>query len=186
MLQKIHLKQMREVRPFVVVLLIGAVVFLADMYELENPFFRELVLSVISLAKSVWFLRFVVRRIRKDAQQEFIFHEFMAFIGLTVLLYVFSYAIDFYCLYQIRPDAFKGLPATPDLLDDFLTFFYFSVTNFTTAGLGDVIPKATSARLFVALELIVSFFFSIFVIANLSMLRESFAKKSARIDRMEK
>lgn len=177
LLRKQHFRQMREVWPFVLVLLSGTLIFLADMYELENPLFRETVLIGVSLAKSVWFLWFVVRRIRKDAVQSFHFQEFMLFIGLSVLLYVLSYAIDFYCLYQIRPDAFQGLPAQPDLLDDFITFFYFSVTNFTTAGLGDVVPRVVSARLFVSLELIVSFFFSIFVIANLAMLREAFAEK---------
>jgi len=73
--------------------------------------------------------------------------------------------------------AFRGLPSSPDLLDDFITFFYFSVTNFTTAGLGDIIPNAKSARLFVASELIIAFFFTIFVIANLALLRESFVQK---------
>lgn len=177
MLQKKHLNQIQEVVPFVLVVILGAVVFLADMYELENPFFRELVLSGISVGKSVWFVWFVVRRIRMSTERDFYFHEFMAFIGLSVLLYVLSYAIDFYCLYQIRPDSFAGLPMPPDLVDDFLTFFYFSVTNFTTAGLGDVLPRTVSARLFVSLELMISFFFTIFVVANLAMLRESFARK---------
>lgn len=175
--RRVHLKQMREVWPFLVVLLTGTLIFLADMYELENPFFRELILTAVTLGKSVWFVWFVVRRIRMSTEQDFFFHEFMSFIGLSVLLYVMSYAIDFYCLYQIRPDSFKGLPATPDLLDDFITFFYFSVTNFTTAGLGDILPRTVSARLFVALELMISFFFTIFVIANLAVLRESFARK---------
>lgn len=160
-----------------VVLITGALIFLADMYELQNPFFRELVLILLSLAKSVWFIWFVVRRIRVSTERDFYFHEFMGFIGISVILYVLSYAIDFYCLYQIRPDAFAGLPAEPKLLDDFLTFCYFSVTNFTTAGLGDVLPRTVSARLFVSLELIISFFFTIFVMANLAMLRESFARK---------
>ncbi|MCC6283203.1 MAG: hypothetical protein IT262_21525 [Saprospiraceae bacterium] len=177
MLRKVHFDEMRAAWPFVLVLLIGTIVFLADNYELQNPFVRELILTVISVGKSIWFVRFVVRRIRISTEREFYFHEFMAFIGISVLLFVLSFAIDFYCLYQIRPEAFRGLPAQPDLLDDFVTFFYFSVTNFTTAGLGDIVPNTKSARLFVASELIISFFFTIFIIANLAMLRESFAKK---------
>lgn len=168
---------MQEAWPFVVVLLAGTTVFLADYYELQNPFFREVILTLISLAKSIWFVRFVIRRIRVSAVKEFFFPEFLAFIGVGVLLFVLSYAIDFYCLYQIRPDAFRGLPAAPNLLDDFITFFYFSVTNFTTAGLGDILPSTQSARLFVASELIIAFFFTIFVIANLSALRDSYSKR---------
>jgi hypothetical protein len=62
-------------------------------------------------------------------------------------------------------------------VDDFAAFCYFSVTNFTTAGLGDIVPVSNSARFFVASELVISFFFSIFVIANLALLRESFVQK---------
>lgn len=168
---------MQEAWPFAVVLLAGTLVFLADYYELKNPFFRELVLTAISLTKSVWFVMFVVRHIRLGTEKDFYFHEFRGFIGVSILLFVLSYALDFYCLYQIRSDSFRGLPANPDLLEFFITFFYFSVTNFTTAGLGDILPNTESARLFVASELIISFFFTILVIANLSMLRESFANK---------
>lgn len=177
MLRKVHFKHMKEAWPFFVVLLAGTIVFLADFYEFQNPLLRELVLSITSLAKSICFILFVVQRIRISTEKQFYFHEFAAFIGISVLLFVLSFAIDFYCLYQISPNAFRGLPPNPDLLDDFVTFFYFSVTNFTTAGLGDIVPNTKSARLFVASELIISFFFTIFVIANLALLRESFAQK---------
>jgi len=182
MLRKVHFKHMKEAWPFLVILLAGTLVFLADFYEFQNPFLRELVLSIISLAKSIWFIRFVVQRIRISTQKQFYFHEFAAFIGISVLLFVLSFAIDFYCLYQINPDSFRGLPAKPDLFDDFISFFYFSVTNFTTAGLGDIVPNAKSARLFVASELIISFFFTIFVIANLALLRESFTQKRTKMN----
>lgn len=168
---------MREVWPFVIVILLGSVIFLADYYEMANPFTREVVLAIVSMVKSAWFVRFVMRRIRASVEHEFYFHEFIAFIGVSVIMFIMSYAIDFYCLYQIRPDAFRGLPVEPDLLRDFSTFFYFSVTNFTTAGLGDILPNAPTARIFVAFELIISFFFTILILTNISNLRDSFARK---------
>jgi voltage-gated potassium channel len=171
---------MRAVWPFVLVLIIGILVFLMDLYSVARPLGREVVLIIVSLAKSVWFVRFVIRRIRNSTQHEFYFDEFMAFIGLSIILFALSYAIDFYCLYQIRPDAFLGLSARHDLLDDFISFFYFSITNFTTAGLGDILPNTASARIFIASELIISFFFTIFILANLAMLRESFARRETK------
>ncbi|MCB9316837.1 MAG: hypothetical protein H6574_17810 [Lewinellaceae bacterium] len=176
MLQKGHLHQMRQVWPFAIVLIAGVLIFLMDLYSLADPFWRELVLAVVSISKSVWFVWFVIRRIRISTQHDFFFHEFMAFIGVSILLFVLSYAVDYYCLYQIRPNAFIGLPVKQNLLDDFITFFYFSVTNFTTAGLGDITPNTASARIFIASELVISFFFTIFIIANLAMLRDSFAR----------
>jgi Ion channel len=165
MLRKIHLKQMWEARPLGVVLLIA------------SAYYREMVLVLVSIVKSVWFVRFVIRRIRRSTQQEFFFHEFMAFIGMSIVLFILSYAIDYYCLFQISADSFRGMPPSPNLLDDFLTFFYFSVTTFTTAGLGDIVPNCASARIFTASELTISFFFTIFIIANLSVLRESYSQK---------
>ncbi|MEZ4893272.1 MAG: DUF1345 domain-containing protein [Saprospiraceae bacterium] len=159
------------------VLLIGIGVFWADYSELSSPLIRELVLVALSLAKSVWFVSFVIRRIRLSTQFEFYFHEFMIFIGMSIVLFIISYAIDFYCLYQINPDSFHGLTQPANLTNDFLSFFYYSVTTFTTAGLGDIVPASASARLFTSAELIISFFFTIFIIANLAILRESFSQK---------
>ncbi len=104
----------------------------------------------------------------------------MTFIGVSIVLFILSYGIDFYCLYAIRPEAFIGIPAAESMLNNFVTFFYFSITNFTTAGLGDILPNAASARIFIGSELIISFFFTIFIIANLSMLRDSYARKTGK------
>lgn len=177
MLRKIHLDYARQVWPFLVMLLVGTLIFLADYYEVANPFEREVVLTIVSVVKSGWFVRFVIQRIQSSVEQEFFFHEFMAFIGTSIVFFILSYAIDFYCLYQIRSDSFHGVPIEPDLLRDFITFFYFSVTNFTTAGLGDILPNNLTARIFVSTELIISFFFTIMVVANIATLRESFARK---------
>jgi hypothetical protein len=168
---------MWEAWPFAAVLLAGTFVFLADYQEVSSPYYREWGLVAISMAKSIWFVRFVVRRIRLSTTQAFYFHEFMAFIGMSIVLFILSYSIDYYCLYQISPGAFRGLSDQPNLLDDFLTFFYFSVTTFTTAGLGDIVPNSASARIFTASELTISFFFTIFIIANLGTLRDSFKEK---------
>lgn len=178
MLNRLHLNYIREAVPFIAVLLIGLAIFLADLFEVANPFAREIVLVVVSLSKSAWFVRYVVQRIQESVEQEFYFHEFIIFISIGIVLFILSYAIDFYCLYEIRSDAFRGLPAQSDLLSDFVTFFYFSITNFTTAGLGDILPNIPAARIFVASELIISFFFTILILTNISNLRDSFAQKS--------
>src|SRR5690349_6575744 len=110
MLRKTHLKLMWEAWPFAAILLAGLLVFIADYREFSSPESRVAVLLIVSLAKSVWFVWFVIRRIRLSTSHEFFFHEFMVFICANILLFVLSYAIDFFCLFQINPHAFSGLP----------------------------------------------------------------------------
>lgn len=172
-----HLDYAREALPFAIVLLTGTIIFMGDYYEVANPFAREIVLAAVSIIKSMWFVRFVMKRIEASVKQEFYFHEFIVFISIGIVLFILSYTIDFYCLYEIRHDAFRGLPPESNLPHDFATFFYFSITNFTTAGLGDILPNTLTARIFVAFELIISFFFTILIITNIATLRESFAKR---------
>ena len=181
MIKKAHLRHIREALPFAGILIAGMLIFLVDFYELTQPFTREVILTLVSLTKSIWFVRFVVLRIRMTTEREFYFHEFMAFIGASIVLFILSFAIDFYCLYEIRPDAFSGISPDGSWINHFITFAYFSITNFTTTGMGDIVPQTTSARIFISAELVISFFFTIFIIANLSMLRESYARKNLKI-----
>jgi Ion channel len=179
MLRATHLRQIWQVWPFLIVLLAGVLVYWADYVEVSSAATREMVLLAVSLTKSLWFIRFVILQIRASTHQTFYFHEFMVFIGTSVLLFILSFAIDYYCLLQISPNAFRGFESEPHLTQDFLTCIYFSVTTFTTAGLGDIVPNSSTARSFTTFELIISFFFTIFIIANLAVLRESFAQKKA-------
>ncbi|MFM9949174.1 MAG: ion channel [Saprospiraceae bacterium] len=62
-----------------------------------------------------------------------------------------------------------------------LPFAGILITNFTTTGMDDIVPQTPSARIFISSELIISFFFTIFIIANLAMLRDSYTRKNLKI-----
>lgn len=170
----------QTVYKYLAVIALGFIVFLIDYWELTNPVFSEMLLFGVSVAKSAYFIAFTFRSIRDSAQRDFYFHEFLPFVVLTVALFVLSFGLDYYCLYRIRPTAFSGDLDAANPLQTLVTFLYFSVTTFTTAGLGDIVPHAVVARVFVMMELFVAFFFTILVIANITHLRESFSKKSER------
>lgn len=162
---------------YLIVILVGFLIFLLDYFELANGGGSEILLSIVSLLKACYFIYFVFRTIKETAHKEFDFHEFMAFVVVSILLVILSYAIDYYCLFRIDAHAFAGLIPKQNILTEFISFFYYSISVFTTAGFGDVKPNSTSAQIFVSTELMIAFFFTILVIANISHLRSSFNQK---------
>lgn len=167
---------------YLAVILTGFLIFLLDYYQLANPTTSEVVLFAISLFKSAYFIYFVFRTIKETAHKEFYFHEFMSFVVIAILLVITSFAIDYYCLFRIDPSAFQGLIQKENIATEFLSLFYYSISVFTTAGFGDIKPNSSSSQVFVSTELMIAFFFTILVIANISHLRSSFSRKNGNDD----
>src|SRR4030081_3792000 len=103
----------------------------------------------------------------------------MSFVVVSILLVIVSYGIDYYCLFRIDPGAFTGLNES-NIGTELIAFFYYSVSVFTTAGFGDVRPHLTTAQILVSTELMIAYFFTILVLANILLLRESFKRESLK------
>ena len=172
------MKHLKHTYEFGFVILVGIAIFLLDYYELANLFINELLLLCISLLKSAYFIYYVFDRIKMTAHKEFYYQEFLSFISSSVLLIIISYAADFYCLFRINDTAFSGIASNKNILPEFINFFYYSISVFTTAGFGDIKPNSTSSQVLVSAELMIAFFFTILFIANISHIRESY--KNAR------
>lgn len=151
-----------------------------DYFELANPATNEVVLFALSILKSAYFIYFVFRTIKETAHKDFYFQEFMSFVVISILLVIISFAIDYYCLYRISALTFNGVIPKTNIVAEFISFFYYSISVFTTAGFGDIKPNSTSAQIFVSTELMIAFFFTILVIANISHIRSSFVEKNKR------
>ena len=162
---------------YLIVIGIGLAIFLVDYFELINTLSNEIVLSVLSLLKAGYFIYFVFGTIKETAHKEFDFHEFLGFVVLSILLVILSFAIDYYCLFRINAHSFAGVIAKQNIITEFISFFYYSISVFTTAGFGDIKPNSTSAQIFVSTELMIAFFFTILVIANITHIRASFNEK---------
>jgi len=158
---------------FAIVILVGSLIFLADLFELANPFVNEIILFIISIFKASYFIRTVFHQIKETSKKDFYFREFMSFVVVSILLVIVSYSIDYYCLFRIDPDAFSGLNKS-NIGTELVAFFYYSISVFTTAGFGDVRPHLTTAQILVSTELMIAYFFTILVLANILLLRESF------------
>ena len=162
---------------YVTVIFIGLIIFLLDYYELANPVTSEIILFALSILKAAYFIYFVFKTIKETAHKEFNFHQFMSFIVVSILLVIISFSIDYYCLFRIQSNSFAGLIQKSSILTEFITFFYYSISVFTTAGFGDVKPNSTSAQIFVSMELMIAFFFTVLVIANIGHIRTAYVSK---------
>lgn len=161
---------------YLAVILAGLAIFLLDYYELANPDADEIVLFIISILKGAYFIYFVFRTIKVTIHKDFYFHEFLTFVVISILLVILSFAIDYYCLFRIKGDAFAGLVTKSNILTEFISFLYFSISVFTTAGFGDIKPNNTTSQIMVSTELMIAFFFTILVIANIAHIRDSLKK----------
>lgn len=89
-------------------------------------------------------------------------HMITAFIpvcsAITLLIIYFAVAYDLE--YQMVPGSFTGSHFGNDIVTELFTFFYFSVTTFATASMGDFSPVSNTSRILVSLE--VMFFIYIF------------------------
>lgn len=168
----------KSIYQFVTVLFIGLVIYLLDLLELADPLTNEFLLFAISLIKSVYFIYITIRGIRQTADTDFNFKEFATFVSVSVSLIILSFAIDFYCLFEIDTDAFTGITGSDNSLPRMIAFLYFSVTTFTTAGLGDIKPISISSQVFVMCELFIAFFYTILIIANITHLRKDLSKEN--------
>lgn len=77
--------------------------------------------------------------------------------ALTVL--ILYYASIYSWIYRLDPESFSGEKLDGDFTNELVTFIYFSITTFATAG-GDIAPVTNTTRILVGLEVL--FFIFIF------------------------
>ncbi len=166
----LHLKMVYK---FSIVLLIGIGLFLIGRNEIGDDRIIESILFLYSISKTLFFFKLMFGRIRETAHVDLGYRDILTFIGYNTLLIVVSFAIDYLCLYEINQESFSGITTREEIIPHLVTFFYFSVAVFTTAGLGDIAPHTTIARLLCSSEMMISWFLVILVIANFTGIREA-------------
>ena len=162
----------RAVSLFMAFIAGGLLLFLFDAYELGSPLLNSGLLVLMTLGKLTYFISSILRWIRKSGQEAIYRRHLLTFLLVSVLLIISSYAIDYYCLERIRPDSFHLPFGQQDLVGQLLTFFYFSAGRFTTAGGSEVYPTAGLAQAYVGSEILLSYFTTVLIIANLSLLQD--------------
>ncbi|WP_242928793.1 ion channel [Pontibacter vulgaris] len=158
---------------FLLIVVFGILIFLAARLEVSNAGVVEAVLFLYSTFKSYLYFKQLFNRVKETANSEFHYLEIFKFIALNTLLFIISYAIDYICLYEIDSSSFAGISQQGMFVSRLITFFYFSVATFSTAGYGDITPSSTTAQLLTSAEMLLAWGLTILVVANFSHIRES-------------
>ncbi len=162
---------------FVSLIFGGVLLFVFDFYELNSPRVNALLLLVLLAAKVVYFLASTLSWIRKSVSSPYHLKYLTGFLVLQVLLIVLSFGIDYYCLYRIDPSSFSLPFSQKGPWELMLTFLYFSLGKFTTAGGGEMHPATAVAQVCVMAEMVVSYFTTVLIIANVGYLQGLFGAK---------
>lgn len=76
-------------------------------------------------------------------------------ISVLILYFAAAYTLEF----QLNPDSFSAENTGDEIVSRLVTFVYFSITTFATAG-GDIAPLSNASRILVSMEVL--FFVFIF------------------------
>lgn len=155
----------------------GALLLIFDSYELSSHRINTCLLLGLMAAKVAYFLVALLRWISKTVASTYHLRYLISFLGLHVLLIVCSFGIDYFSLYRLNPASFHLATYPPDMPRQFLTFLYFSLGKFTTSGGGEIHPVSPAAQLCAMGEMVVSFFTTVLIIANVGLLQTLFGRK---------
>ena len=148
-----------------VVLLIGFTIFILEEYQHLPNRVNLIILLGVAAVKATYFTLANFKNIYNVRVRDKSFNHFLTLTGTNILLIVISFGLDYYCINKIVPSSISGLTST-NSAKQFLECLYFSIMTFSTTGFGDVTPKNLYTRGLVAMEIIVAFTATVFVIAN--------------------
>lgn len=151
---------------------LAALLYLVDEFTVINKEINHAIILLIATLKTFYFLSHNFDRVKEISEGDDNFVVFMKLMSMNIALTVLSFATDYYSIYHIYPGSFIGLRETASVAFNFAEFIYFSVTTFSTTGLGDIFPNSLAAKYLVCLEVIIAFITIIFLVSNFAHLKE--------------
>jgi hypothetical protein len=142
---------------------------------------RWLIAVVIAtmLAKTVFFGIENIGQLRRAANLNTPYHQYLLLMLMNVWQVITSFALDFHLLDRINSASFAVI--NPELAGAELLFefFYFSGLNFMFFGYGDVTPQTVPAKLMTLTEISLAFITVIFLLSDFISLKESLRRPPA-------
>lgn len=154
------------------VILFGVLVFYLDDKEFKDAY-NKVLIFLFCLFKTGYFLASGFRKIVRYSKLNLTYYQFLMFIALNIIFIIFSFAIDFLCLYQVDPSSFSGISKMATLPEKLFDCFYYSLLIFSNIGMATVLPETIAAKSFTMFESVLSFVTIIFILSDFISLKES-------------
>jgi hypothetical protein len=158
---------------------LGLTIFYIDYFEFWNPLYTTILLVIISLFKSGFFVIQSYKKISDTSNQNVEYYHFLFFMAINIVLIIISFGIDFFCLHQIDPKAFSGVYVHASIFRQLFEFLYYSSLNMTNFGFAETLPISMTAKFLTSIEVFLSFVAIIFVLSDFISLRESLNKRKS-------
>lgn len=165
---------------YLLVILLAIIVFIINASEHVNLKFSLGCIVLFAIFKSIVFLFQSLQKVIDVSKNDTPYYQFLLFLSLNIALIVFSFSIDYYCLYKAASYSFSGVQHNESALYIFLDFVYLSIMAFTNFGYGNIIAITMVAKFILTLELLISYAFIIFILSDFISLKESLANRNSK------
>ena len=128
---------------------------------------------LLAAAKTIFFGVENIGQLRRAADQNTPYHQFLLLMLMNVWQVITSFALDFHLLFLLDDKSFAAINPQLDGAALVFEFFYFSGLNFMFFGYGDVTPQTIPAKLLTLSEISLAFITVIFLLADFISLKES-------------
>jgi hypothetical protein len=170
-------KYLNVVIEYFIIIMFGVLVFYIDDRELSKTHQIKIIIVSICLLKTIYFIIYNYKKIIEVSMRGTPYYEFLIFVSLNVLLIIFSFAVDYSCIYWIDPSSFSNVSEDFSFERMFFEFFYLSMLSYTNFGFAEILPVSGYAKLLVILEDIISYSMTIFILADFVSLKDSIRDK---------
>jgi hypothetical protein len=164
---------LRNLAEFVALFALWGVSLEAIAHEWLPPAGLLAAVLVLACAKTAFFGIENVGQLRRAAQQNTPYHQFLLLMLMNVWQVITSFALDFHLLFLLNEKSFATINPQLDGAALVFEFFYFSGLNFMFFGYGDITPQTIPAKALTLVEISLAFVTVIFLLSDFISLKES-------------
>lgn len=139
----------------------------------SNVILKQGVLVLFTGFRMLFTLFWVLKLIFEHVKQGVDYHIYLVYLFTAIVILILSFAFDYFFIYQIDNQSFKGLNHVHHLGEVFFRLLFFSTLFFTMQGTLQIVPKSNLAEVYVLLEALVTYISFIFFLSNFSSLRHT-------------
>jgi hypothetical protein len=160
---------------YIIILTLGVSMYFIEQTNIDKAILYTFIF-LVAMAKLAYFIKSNYTKLLEFSKINISYFGFLLFVAINILLMVFSFAIDYFTIFNIDPDSFSGVEDATTIPRQLFKFFYLSFLLFTNMGVANVVPVTMAAECMVMFEAIISFITIIFILSDFANLKESLNK----------